>query len=162
MLIAEATLGRVVFGALVAAACIAVGTGCGSSDSGGGANAGASSSEAGAAGDDSGPVKWCDAYRIINCSCQQCHQTEPVHGAPIPLMTYEDTQTGFPNETSQNRVWQTMEGVLRTGFMPFTGDESVMPPVKPLSDRDRDLLLAWIAEGAHDEGGRSCRDSCTW
>lgn len=169
MLIAAATLERVVFGFLLACACVALHTGCGSSDGGGGgSNAGSgpvpeAGAEAGAAGDDSGgAVKWCDAYRIINCSCQQCHQAEPLHGAPIPLMTYDDTQAPFPTATSENRVWQTMESVVRTGFMPFTGDESVMPPVEPLSQQDMATLLKWIEEGATDEGGRNCREHCTW
>src|SRR6187402_3544409 len=133
MLIAAATLRRVVFGFLLSGACVALHTGCGGSD--GDSSAGAGSGpmpeagvEAGAAGaDNGGAVKWCDAYRIINCSCQQCHQAEPIHGAPIPLMTYEDLQAPFPLETSENRVWQTMEDVVSIGFMPFTGDSSVMP-----------------------------------
>ena len=169
MLIASATSARVFFGVF----CVVAGAafvGCGGSSSDGGASAGSSSSagagsDAGAtgeAGTDSGKVKWCDAYRIINCSCQQCHQAEPLHGAPIPLMTYEDTQAPFPNETSTNRVWQTMEDVVSIGFMPFTGDSSVMPPVKPLNDADQATLLAWLAQGAHDQGGRACENSCTW
>lgn len=166
MLIASATSTRVFLGVLCAVACAAF-VGCGGSSEGSPSDAGSAGAgwEAGATGDagaDSSGVKWCDAYRVINCSCQQCHQAEPIHGAPIPLMTYEDTQAPFPTSTSTNRVWQTMEDVVGMGFMPFTGDSSVMPKVMPLSDADRTTLLDWLAQGAHDESGRACENSCSW
>jgi hypothetical protein len=109
-----------------------------------------------------GPVKWCDAYKILNCSCQQCHQDPPLHGAPIPLMTYADTQAPFPSPTADRKVWQEMQTVISTGFMPFTGDSAVMPPVQPLTDDQQTTLLSWLAQGAHDEGGQDCPNTCDW
>ena len=108
------------------------------------------------------PVPWCAAYQIINCVCQQCHQNPPLNGAPIPLMTYADTQAPFPLATSKNHVWQTMQNVVSTRFMPYMGDKTVMPVVLPLDDDDYDTLLSWLAQGAVDLGGQDCPMTCDW
>jgi hypothetical protein len=108
------------------------------------------------------PVPWCAAYRVINCVCQQCHQNPPLNGAPIPLMTYDDTQAPFPVATSKGRVWQTMQTVVSTRFMPYMGDKTVMPVVLPLSDADYDTLLSWLGQGATDLGGQDCPMECDW
>ena len=123
----------------------------------------AGASEGGAAGSDGAPpVAFCDAYAIINCVCQQCHQNPPRNGAPIPLLTYEDTQAPFPLETSSRRVWQTMQTVIGNDFMPYRGNAKVMPPVQPLSAEQKRTLLTWLTEGARDEGGRDCSMKCDW
>lgn len=123
----------------------------------------AGSNEGGAAGAvDVPPVAFCEAYAIINCVCQQCHQSPPLNGAPIPLMTYEDTQAPFPLATSSRRVWQTMQSVVASDFMPYTGNAKVMPPVQPLTPEQKSTLLTWLMEGAHDEGGTDCPMNCDW
>jgi len=108
------------------------------------------------------PVTWCEAYKIINCVCQQCHQNPPLHGAPIPLMTYADTQAPFPNATSSGTVWQEMQGVVGNRFMPFTGDKTVMPPVQRLTDEQQATIMTWLSQGATDLGGQSCPMTCDW
>ena len=180
MSIAPATSSRVLLGALLLAMGMALYTGCsdqGSERRGGGdmpdLNAGstqtmpdsgaAGTAEGGAAGAPSaGPVLWCDAFKVINCVCQQCHQNPPLNGAPIPLMTYEDTQPPFPFPSSTNRVWQKMQMDVSTKAMPFMGDPSILPTVKPLTDEQFNTLLTWLAEGAHDEGGTECTPTCDW
>ena len=122
--------------------------------------AGASDGGAGAAA--SGPVQWCDAYKVINCVCQQCHQDPPLHGAPIPLMTFEDTQAPFPVASSKEKVWQEMQQVVGNGFMPYTADTTIQPAVKPLDPEQKSTLLTWLAEGAHAEGGTDCPQACDW
>jgi hypothetical protein len=134
-----------------AAAALALGVGCSSKSDG------ASSGDGGPE-----PVTWCEAYKIINCSCQQCHQNPPLHGAPIPLMTYADTQAPFPNAMSSGTVWQEMQSVVGTRFMPFTGDKTVMPPVQQLSDEQQATILGWLSQGATDLGGQSCPMTCDW
>jgi hypothetical protein len=108
------------------------------------------------------PVSWCAAYRIINCVCQQCHQNPPIHGAPIPLMTFADTQAPYPSSSTKNKVWQTMQDAVSTRFMPYTGDKTVMPQVQPLSDADYVTVLSWFAKGATDLGGQDCPMECDW
>lgn len=178
MRIAQASTSRVLIGALLAVLPV-LHTGCGaqSTERHGGeeipdlsaGNAGsATSPEAGSNGGGEGgagssaPVSWCAAYKIVSCVCQQCHQSPPVNGAPIPLMTYEDTQAPFPLATSTNRVWQSMERAVASGEMPYIGDADVMPPVTPLSDEHRNTLLTWLAEGAHPLGGTTCPATCDW
>ena len=150
--------------------------GCGSAEhgsnapdshAGGGASAGsglaggsAGASGTGEAGASNEPVAWCEAYKVINCVCQQCHQRPTVHGAAMPLMTYEDTQAPFPQPTSKTLVWQAMQRAVSTRTMPFTGDSSVMPPVEPLSDEQRNTLLTWLAQGALAPRGTVCPMTC--
>jgi len=125
--------------------------------------AGSGSGDGGAAGaHGEGRVAWCDAYEVINCVCQQCHQNPTRNGAPMPLMTYEDTQARFPTASSSSFVWERMQIAVSNGLMPETGNPNVEPAVKPLTDEQRDTLLGWLAQGAHDEGGRDCPQTCDW
>ncbi|HEY0467768.1 MAG TPA: hypothetical protein VGC79_26385 [Polyangiaceae bacterium] len=158
-------------GAICASAVLALYTGCGDQSSerrGGGdipdltAGSGASSGDGGASGAQNGAlVPWCDAYKIINCVCQQCHQNPTRNGAAMPLMTYEDTQEPFPLPTSSTVVWQKMQTAVSSRAMPETGT-SVVPTVKPLSDEQQNTLLGWLAQGAQDRGGRDCPMTCDW
>jgi hypothetical protein len=132
-----------------AAAAIALGAGCSSKSDGASSGDGAPE-----------PVKWCDAYKIINCSCQQCHQNPPLHGAPIPLVTYADTQAPFGKPPGT--VWQEMQGVIGNHFMPFTGDPTVMPPVQPLTDEQQATMLTWLSQGATDSDEQNCAMICDW
>jgi hypothetical protein len=170
MLTAFATSTRGLIGATFMAVLLALYSGCSdqSTERQGGEipdlNAGASNAgAAGAAGGQSGvPVPWCDAYKIINCVCQQCHQDPMLNGAAMPLMTYEDTQAPFPLATSSTFVWQKMEVAVRSRVMPETSNPSVVPAVEPLTDAQRNTLLGWLAQGAHAEGGRNCPMACDW
>jgi hypothetical protein len=155
------------------AALLALYTGCGdqSTDRKGGDDlpeltAGSGASDAGAGGaagaQSAGLVPWCDAYKIVNCVCQQCHQNPTLNGAAMPLMTYEDTQARYPTATSSSFVWQTMQAAVTSRSMPETGNPSVVPAVKPLTDAQRNTLLDWFSQGALDEGGRNCPTTCTW
>jgi len=173
MSIAPAVSARVLIGAMFASGLLAL-HGCGdqSSERRGGAGmpnltagAGGMLSEAGASGGGGaaadGLVPWCAAYKVINRVCQQCHQNPPVNGAPIPLMTYADTQAHLP-ASSANAVWMTALGYVSSGFMPFTGDPSVVPPVKPLTAEQKDTLLTWLNQGALDVGGTDCPMGWDW
>lgn len=122
----------------------------------------AGTSEAGAAGAlPTGPVPWCDAYRILDCVCQQCHQAPPLNGAPFPLLTYDNTQAHYPFASSKP-IWQQMQTVVGNGFMPYQGDPTVMPPVQPLPAAQKATLLKWLTEGALPEGGTDCPKTCEW
>jgi hypothetical protein len=80
----------------------------------------------------------------------------------MPLMTYEDTQAPYPSATSSTLVWQKMQAAVASRFMPETGNPAVVPAVEPLTDAERQTLLDWFAQGAHDEGGRDCPMTCDW
>jgi hypothetical protein len=172
MRIAVAASTRVLFSVVAAAAWLASYSGCTAQSSerrGGGdipdltaGAAGASDAEAGTAGSGLSLVPWCAAYKVINCACQQCHQSPPVHHAPLSLMTYEDTQAQYTSSAAQKAVWQEMQVVLMDHSMPYMGDPTVMPPVQPLTDSQQSTLLTWLAQGAHDEGGQNCPMTCDW
>lgn len=165
MTIARRPSARVLLGTMSAAALMALYAGCASSDvntnrEGGGPLPPIPEAGTSEASPSDAPVPWCAAYHIINCVCQQCHQNPPLHGAPIPLMTYEDTQAPFPTSTSP--VWQTMQTVVSTRFMPYTADKTIMPTVLPLDSDDYDTLLSWLGQGATPLGGTDCPMDCDW
>ena len=85
-----------------------------------------------------------------------------MNGAPIPLLTYTDTQAPFPDKSSDKKVWQEMQFDVASGAMPYTGDKALMPPVMPLTDDQKTTLLTWLQQGAHDEGGQDCPQTCDW
>ena len=167
MLTAFASTTRKFIEGTLAAAVLVLYTGCGDQGSerkGGGEipdlTAGAGSGGAGGGAAET-LVPWCDAYKIVNCVCQQCHQNPTRNGAAMPLMTYEDTQLRYP-PSSSTFVWEKMEDAVTNRTMPETGDPSVEPPVSPLTEAQRTTLLAWLAQGAHAEGGLNCQASCDW
>lgn len=141
---------------------IALYSACGSSDVSTMREGGGGAPQAGSSGVDSDvQVPWCAAYHVINCVCQQCHQNPPVHNAPIPLMTYDDTQAPLAPGSSK-QVWTIMQSYVMSGYMPFREDKTVMPPVQPLSAEDKNTLLSWFAQGATDLGGQDCPMDCDW
>lgn len=167
MLTPFASATRRLIEATVAAAVLLLYTGCGDQSTerrGGGEipdlTAGGGSGSGGGAATEK-PVPWCDAYKIVNCVCQQCHQEPTRHGAAMPLMTYEDTQARYP-ASSSTFVWERMEVAVTNRSMPETGDPSVNPPVKPLTEAERTTLLTWLAQGARAEGGLDCPSTCDW
>jgi len=160
---------RGLIGATWMAAALAFYSGCGDQSTerkGGGdipeLTAGSGASDAGAGGaagaQSAGLVPWCDAYKIVHCVCQQCHQNPTLNGAAMPLMTYEDTQAPYPTAASSSFVWQKMQAAVTSRTMPETGNPSVA--VEPLTDAQRNTLIDWFAQGAHDEGGRNCATTC--
>jgi hypothetical protein len=64
--------------------------------------------------------------------------------------------------TVKQTVWQEMQKVITSRFMPYTGDPTVMPPVKPLTDEQQTTMLTWLAQGALDTGGQDCAKTCDW
>ncbi|MEO7034279.1 MAG: hypothetical protein ABI548_10320 [Polyangiaceae bacterium] len=141
---------------LIFVGALGAASGCGSS-----VEPSATDGDAGAGASGADAVTWCAAYQIINCVCQQCHQDPPLHGAPIPLLTYADTQVPV-TEASTKKVWEEMQTVIRDYSMPYTGDKTIMPLVQPLNDEQYDTMLTWLNEGAHDKGGQDCPQTCDW
>jgi hypothetical protein len=109
-------------------------------------------------GSASGGVPFCEALTVIRDKCQRCHQSPPEHGAPVPFMTYEDTQAHY---YTTDRKWSdAMVGAVARDIMPdVTQNEpplSLMPPVEPLTEDEKTTLLDWLAQGAKPEGGTDC------
>jgi len=113
---------------------------------------------AGTGGTASGGVAFCEALEVIRDKCQRCHQAPPQHGAPVPFLTYEDTQAPY---YTTNRTWSdAMVGAVDRGNMPDLAQNdppaSLTPPVAPLTADEKVTLMDWLAQGAKPEGGTDC------
>jgi hypothetical protein len=86
----------------------------------------------------------------------------PLNGAPLSLVTYADTQGQYAGSAVKKTVWQEMQKVISARFMPYMGDPTVLPPVKPLTDEQQTTMLSWLAQGALDTGGQDCPMTCDW
>jgi hypothetical protein len=95
---------------------------------------------------------------VIRAKCQRCHQSPVQHGAPVPFMTYEDTQA--PYYTTDRKWSDVMVDAVDRGIMPDVTQNdpptSLMPPVEPLTADEKTTLLDWLAQGAKPEGGTDC------
>jgi hypothetical protein len=127
--------------------------GCGDDSGATGPSGGAGS------GSSNGGVTFCEALTVIRDKCQRCHQAPPQHGAPVPFMTYEDTQAQY--YTTERQWSDAMLEAVERGSMPdLTQNDppvSLMPPVEPLTDAEKATLLDWLMQGAKPEGGTVCR-----
>jgi uncharacterized membrane protein len=94
-----------------------------------------------ASGDDSsgprpgGTLLPCDVEAVLQARCQACHAATPVNGAPIPLVSYSDTQTVYLGQV----VWRRMKAAVESG---------IMPQGSRLSATEHDTLSRWFDSGA--------------
>jgi hypothetical protein len=113
---------------------------------------------AGAGGTSSDVIPFCDALTVIRAKCQRCHQDPPRNGAPVPFLTYADTQAQYG--TSEFKYSDAMLVAVEDGAMPYVAlnnpPTSIMPPVEPLTDGEKATLLGWLMQGALPEGGTDC------
>lgn len=103
-----------------------------------------SSGTAGAAGAGAAvSADWCAVQVVLAAKCQRCHSQPPQHGAPFPLVTYEDTQV--LNRRGDPR-FVTIEMVVADGFMP-PSFVALEPALEPLSADEAELLVGWCRAG---------------
>jgi uncharacterized membrane protein len=85
--------------------------------------------------------QFCEVNTILQTKCQACHQSPPIMNAPMPLVTYEDTQASAASDPSQ-KVWERMQ--VRT----LQSTENPMPPSSrpdlALTQVEKDQLKAWF------------------
>jgi hypothetical protein len=107
----------------------------------------------GAAGEGSSvEPTWCDVARVLEQKCQRCHQDPPQNGAPFSLLTYDDTQVLDRGGTPR---YERMHDAVESEYMPATFVK-LEPPVEPLTESERGLLLEWAASGGPSTGGTRC------
>ena len=87
---------------------------------------------------------WCAAREVLEQKCQRCHAEEPLHGAPFPLVSYEDTQV--VNAKGKPR-YERIATAVSSDFMP-PSFLTLTPPVEPLTDLERAAVLDWCERGA--------------
>ena len=103
-------------------------------------------------------VTFCAALAVMRTKCQRCHQSPPQHGAPVPFLTYEDTQE--PYYTTDEKWADAIGRAVERGVMPDLAQNdppiSLMPPVESLTEHEKATLLDWLAQGALPGGGTNC------
>lgn len=112
----------------------------------------------GGAGNAGELIPFCDALKVIQAKCQRCHQDPPRNGAPVPFLTYDDTQARYG--TSEFKYSDVMLSAVQDDLMPYVvlneGATPIMPPVEPLTASEKATLLGWLKQGALPEGGTDC------
>lgn len=87
----------------------------------------------------------CAVDDVFAKKCRRCHTIPSRHGAPFVFLTWDDTR--------QDRFGQPLYVVLgravRTGFMPYKIEAN--PPVLPLTDEEKQIILDWVDAGAPKE-----------
>src|SRR6185295_8192572 len=80
--------------------------------------------------------------------CQTCHAAKPLYGAPMPLVTYEDTQAPAKSDPSRT-VHELMKVRLHDAVHP-------MPPTGDLPKTDLATLDGWLDGGAPPGTSATC------
>jgi hypothetical protein len=87
----------------------------------------------------------CKVDDVFAAKCRRCHTVPTRHGAPLVFLTWDDTR--------QDRLGQPLFNVIgravRTGFMPYRVEAN--PPVVPLTDEEKKIILDWVDAGAPRE-----------
>ncbi|HXK20553.1 MAG TPA: hypothetical protein VNG33_22235 [Polyangiaceae bacterium] len=113
----------------------------------------------GGAGDTGPLVPVCDAMAVIHARCsQRCHSDPPQNGAPVPFLTYADTQAQY--YTTDMKFSDVMLPAVQKDFMPYQGlngpPTNLMPPIEPLAADEKATLVNWLKQGALPTGGTDC------
>ncbi len=87
----------------------------------------------------------CKVDDVFASKCRRCHTIPTRHGAPLVFLTWDDTR--------QDRLGQPLYTVIgravRTSFMPYRVEAN--PPVMPLTDDEKKIILDWVDAGAPRE-----------
>lgn len=110
----------------------------------------AGSMDGGADGGASASQLPCDVSAVLQSRCQSCHSSPPVAGAPMPLVSWADTQAAARSAPSQS-VWQLMQQRIHDARNP-------MPPAGSgaLTDAERSALDGWLNQRAPAAAGPAC------
>jgi uncharacterized membrane protein len=95
---------------------------------------------------------WCQVHTVLEDKCQRCHTDPPENGAPFSLLTYEDTQV---TDGRGRPRFERMRDAVESEYMPATFVK-LEPPVEPLTDNERAVLLDWVSAGGEPTGGTRC------
>jgi hypothetical protein len=73
----------------------------------------------------------CQVDDVFAAKCRRCHTLPTRHNAPFVFLTWDD---------------QVIGRAVRSGFMPYRIDAN--PPVQPLTDDEKKIILEWVDAGA--------------
>ncbi len=87
----------------------------------------------------------CKVDEVFAAKCRRCHTVPTRHGAPFVFLTWDDTR--------QDRLGQPLYSLIgravRSGFMPYRIEAN--PPVMPLTEEEKAIILNWVDAGAPKE-----------
>lgn len=87
----------------------------------------------------------CAVERVLEQKCRRCHAVPARHAAPLPLLTWEQTRGSRHGVPIHSLIGQAVQ----SGFMPMR--ILANPPVEPLTDVERSVLVDWSARGGPRE-----------
>lgn len=121
----------------------AAGGGTGGGSAAGGGSGGGSATGGGSGGGFVGDAgSWtCDIAPVINTRCLDCHSNPAKFGAPMPLVTYQDTQAnsaGFPGK----KIFERMAARVADNVAPMP-----QPPNQRLTAAQITAFQNWAAGG---------------
>lgn len=90
----------------------------------------------------------CDVVDVLERNCGECHGNEPKFGAPMPLASYDDFLVPAVTDPARPVHALVAERIV--------AEDSPMPPIEPIDDADRKVLLDWIAAGAQLDAAADC------
>jgi hypothetical protein len=97
------------------------------------------------------PVFPCDVQAVLEAKCHRCHTEPPENGAPFALLTWENTRVVYLDQP----IYQRMLRAVTTEFMPLQA-LPLEPPVEPLTEDEKSILVNWLEAGGAPEDGIEC------
>lgn len=85
----------------------------------------------------------CEVDKVLAVSCRRCHWEPRENEAPFALVRYDDIE----RMRSGKPISKLMEQMVEADLMPPL-DEPVEPKVTPLTLKQKETLLKWLADGA--------------
>jgi hypothetical protein len=86
----------------------------------------------------------CDVDEVLARKCRTCHVAPPINGAPMPLLTWQDTRR-VSLEEPPKRIFERMGERIHHATSPMPPPTS---PTGPLTNDEMAILDAWLGAGA--------------
>ena len=87
----------------------------------------------------------CQVDAVFAAKCRRCHTIPTRHNAPLVFLRWDDLQ----QERGGQRLPALIARAVRSNFMPFRTEAN--PPVLPLTDEEKQIILDWVDAGAPRE-----------
>lgn len=102
---------------------------------------------------DEGPPDYCTIQPILAAKCLRCHGDPKEHGAPVALTSYDAFHMKWGSK--DRPLYERVGDVVERDFMPATWISDADPPVQPLDEEEKALLLEWVELDAPASSSKS-------
>jgi hypothetical protein len=92
--------------------------------------------------DSDGPPSYCTIKPILAAKCLRCHGDPLEHGAPVALTSYEAFHMEWGSK--DRPLYERVGDVVERDFMPATWISDADPPVAPLTQKEKALIMEWV------------------